>query len=161
MLKWWLQLQGGLLFKQLRTLHQSLRHEISRKSPLGHPVTAQWQAYFFQNENTCLPSEIRSENAHAQNKQCILPNRNGGMKYRGKVYYVNLHVNHYIQFEYRKRKDLYLEILSITEHCAMQTNNRFRPMFHFYNPWKRRKSNTLKHQKTISLDENKRVRWYQ
>ena len=46
MLKWRLQLQRGLLFKQLETLRQSLRHEISRRSPLGHPVTAQWQAYF-------------------------------------------------------------------------------------------------------------------
>ena len=72
---------------QLWTLHQSLRYRLSRKSPLEHPVTAQWRA-IFHCKNVCLPHKICYENGHAQ-KQCIFPNRNGGSKYRGKVYSAN------------------------------------------------------------------------
>ena len=75
---------NGGSHKQLWTLQQSLRHRLSRKSPLEHSVTAQWRA-IFHCENVCLPPKISCDNAHPQ-KQCIWPNRNGGMKYRGKMY---------------------------------------------------------------------------
>ena len=59
------QLQGGLLFKQLWTLHQSLHNRLSGKSPLEHPVTVWWQA-IFHCEDVGLPPKISFENVHAQ-----------------------------------------------------------------------------------------------
>ena len=126
-MKWWFTATRRITFKQLWTLHQSLHHRLSRKSPLHHAVTAQWRSIFLC-ENVCLSPKISCENVHAQ-KQFILSNWNGGMKDRGKVYC-------YLKVEFKSKiKDLicrwnywititiseYFNI-SISKYSARQTN---------------------------------------